>query len=222
MESTTAAAIPVTDRTRLRRKPGRGVFDREAVYRILDEAFVCHVAFVADGQPYAVPTGYARVGDAIYLHGSSASRTARALADGADLCVTVTLLDGLVLARSGFNHSMNYRSVMVLGRARAVEDPDEKMAALRAITNHIAPNRWDALRPPTAQELKATTVVALPIDEASAKVRSGPPLDPEDSAWPVWAGVVPVSMQYGTPEPAPEMTADGPAFDPSVLVRPVS
>jgi nitroimidazol reductase NimA-like FMN-containing flavoprotein (pyridoxamine 5'-phosphate oxidase superfamily) len=222
MESTTATAIPVTDRTRLRRKPGRGVFDRDAVYRILDEAFVCHVAFVADGQPYAIPTGYARVGDAIYLHGSSASRTARALADGADLCVTVTLLDGLVLARSGFNHSMNYRSVMVLGQARAVEDPDEKLAALRAITNHIAPGRWDALRPPTAQELKATTVVALPIDEASAKVRSGPPLDAEDSAWPVWAGVVPVSMQFGTPEPAPEMTADGPAFDPSVLVRPVS
>jgi hypothetical protein len=132
----------------------------------------------------------------------------------------VTLLDGLVLARSGFSHSMNYRSVVVLGRARAVDDPDEKAAALRAITDHIVPNRWDALRPITAQELKATTVVALPIVEASAKVRSGPPLDVEDSAWPVWAGVVPLSMRYGAPEPAPEITSDGPSFDPAVLSRP--
>lgn len=213
------ATIPMTPRTKLGRKPTRGVFDRDAVYRILDEGFLCHVAFVVDGQPYAIPTAYARVGDDVYVHGSSASRMLRTLAEGVDLCLTVTLLDGLVLARSAFNHSMNYRSVVILGRATLVSDAAEKLAALEAITNHIVPDRWDRLRPPTDQEVKATTVLVLPIVEASAKMRTGPPLDPEDAAWPVWAGVVPVGEHYGTPQPAPELPVDAPALDLAALAR---
>ncbi|MEZ5291080.1 MAG: pyridoxamine 5'-phosphate oxidase family protein [Vicinamibacterales bacterium] len=212
-----AAPIPVTDRTRLGRKPTRGVFDRAVVYGILDDAFVCHVAFVAGGQPYAIPTAYARVGDVIYLHGSSASRMARALGGGLDICVTVTLVDGLVLARSGFNHSVNYRSVVVLGRARPVEDAAEKLAALAAITDHIVPGRWAGLRPPTEQELKATAVLALPVDEASAKIRTGPPLDGDESAWPVWAGVVPLQTTYGPPEPAADLPPGIAPFDTRVF-----
>ena len=213
------ATIPMTSRTKLGRKPTRGVFDRDAVYRILDEGFLCHVAFVVDGQPFAIPTAYARVGDDVYVHGSSASRMLRTLAEGVDLCLTVTLLDGLVLARSAFNHSMNYRSVVVLGRAQLVSDSAEKLAALKAITNHIVPDRWDGLRPPTDQEVKATSVLVLPIIEASAKMRTGPPLDAEDAAWPVWAGVVPVSERYGAPLPAPELPSDAPPFDLAALAR---
>jgi nitroimidazol reductase NimA-like FMN-containing flavoprotein (pyridoxamine 5'-phosphate oxidase superfamily) len=190
----------VTDRTRLKRLPKRGMFDRAAVYDILDEGFVCHVGFVVDGQPFVIPTGYARVGDEVYLHGSAASRMVRTLAGGLDVCVTVTLVDGLVLARSAFHHSMNYRSVMILGQARLVTDPAEKTEALRAFTNHIVPDRWDTLRPVTAQELLGTSVLALPIEEASAKVRSGPPVDDEeDVTWPVWAGVIPLSLQAAAP-----------------------
>ena len=195
-----AETLPVTDRTRLRRLPARGVFDRAVVYRILDEAFVCHVAFAVEGQPYAIPTGYARLGDAIYLHGSAASRMVRQLSGGLDVCVTVTLIDGLVLARSAFHHSVNYRSVVVLGRARLVESRDEKLAALRGFTNHVVPARWEELRPITDQELKGTAVLALPIHEASAKIRTGPPIDDdEDYSWPVWAGVVPLGTLPGEP-----------------------
>lgn len=200
MAGAPSPSIPVTDRTRLKRLPKRGVFDRAAVYDILDEGFVCHVGFAVDGQPYVIPTGYARVGDKIYLHGSAASRMVRSLADGLDVCVTVTLVDGLVLARSAFHHSMNYRSVMILGRARLVTDPAEKTEALRAFTNHIVPDRWDAVRPMTSQELLGTSVLALPVEEASAKVRSGPPGDDEaDLTWPAWAGIIPLSLEPGAP-----------------------
>lgn len=200
MAGMSSPSIPETERTRLKRLPKRGVFDRAAVYSILDEGFVCHVGFVADGQPFVIPTGYARVGDQIYLHGSAASRMVRSLAAGLDVCATVTLVDGLVLARSAFHHSMNYRSVMILGRAHLVTDPAEKTEALRAFTNHIVPDRWDTLRPVTSQELLGTSVLALPIEEASAKVRSGPPVDDEeDVTWPVWAGVIPLSLQAAAP-----------------------
>jgi nitroimidazol reductase NimA-like FMN-containing flavoprotein (pyridoxamine 5'-phosphate oxidase superfamily) len=194
--------------------PKRGVFDRSAVYRILDEGFVCHVAFAVDGQPYAIPTGYARVGDVLYLHGSAASRMLRSLSTGIPVCVTVTLVDGLVLARSAFHHSINYRSVMILGQARLVTDPAEKTAALRAFTNHIVPGRWEELRPVTTQELAGTSVLVLPIEEASAKVRTGPPIDEEeDLTWPVWAGVVPLAQQDGEPLPDAHVRVDTPPFD---------
>jgi len=213
-------SLPVTARTRLRRMPTRGTFDRAAIYRILDEAFLCHIAFVVDDQPYAIPTGYARVGDTLYVHGSAASRMVRALAGGIDVCVTVTLVDGLVLARSAFHHSMNYRSVVVLGRARLVDDPDEKVEALRAFTNHVIPGRWEELRPVTAQELGATSVLALPIDEASAKVRTGPPKDDaDDLAWPVWGGVIPLSLQAGPPVPDAHVKPGTPPFPLDRLAR---
>ena len=199
---TSSATLPITERTRVRRLPARGVFDRAAIDAILDEAFVCHVAFAVDGQPYAIPTGYARLDDALYLHGAAASRMVRQLAAGVDVCVTVTLVDGLVLARSAFHHSVNYRSAVVLGRARLVTDFEEKRAALRQFTNHVVPGRWDEVRPITDQEIKGTAVLALPIEEASAKVRTGPPLDDaDDLQWPVWAGVVPLSTAAGDPLP---------------------
>ena len=215
-----SAMIPVTARTQLRRYPVRGLFDRAAVYRILDEGFVCHVAFVADGQPYAIPTAYARVGDTVYLHGSAASRMLRSLGAGVDVCVTVTLVDGLVLARSAFHHSMNYRSVVVLGRARLVTAAEEKVEALRAFTNHIVPGRWEELRPVTETELAATSVLALPIEEASAKVRTGPPKDDEeDLDWPVWAGVVPLRLTPGTAAPDDHVRRDVAPIDPARLKR---
>ena len=199
---TLPAVLPVTDRTRVRRVPARGVFDRAAIYAILDEAFVCHVAFAVDGQPYAMPTGFARVGDALYVHGSAASRMVRQLSGGVDVCVTVTIVDGLVLARSAFHHSMNYRSVVVLGRARLVTERDEKRLALERFTDSVVPGRWAELRPITDQELKGTAVLALPIEEASAKVRTGPPLDDdEDLQWPAWAGVIPLITTAGEPIP---------------------
>ena len=166
-----------TDRTQVKRLPKRGVYDRAQVHAILDEGFICHVETVLDGQPYVMPTGYARAGDQLYIHGSAASRMLRAAGDGAPLCVTVTLVDGLVLARSAFHHSMNYRSVVVLGQARVVTDPQEKMTALASFTNHVVPGRWDEVRPPYEQEMKSTTVLALPLDEVSAKVRTGPPIN---------------------------------------------
>jgi uncharacterized protein len=189
-----------TDRTQVRRLAKRGVYDKAQVYAILDQGFICHVGFVLDGQPYVIPTGYARVGDQIYVHGSAASRMLRTLDQGVDVCVTVTLVDGFVLARSAFHHSMNYRSVVVLGKARLVTSVEEKLEALRSFTNHVVPGRWEEVRKPTEQELKSTSVLALPLDEVSAKVRTGSPIDDEeDYALPVWAGVVPIRMQVGEP-----------------------
>ena len=214
MSQSASDALQVTDRTRVRRHPERGVFDRAALYTILDEGFVCHVAFAVDGQPYAIPTGYARLGDALYLHGSATSRMVRQLSSGLGVCVTVTLVDGLVLARSAFHHSMNYRSAVVLGRARLVTDRDEKYAALRAFTDQVVPGRWGEVRPITEPELKGTAVLALPIEEASVKVRTGPPLDDgDDLAWPVWAGVVPLVTTAGDLVPDAHVLAGVEPFD---------
>lgn len=182
-----------TPRTRLVRESDRAVYDRETAYRILDEAFLCHVGFVVDGQPFVIPTSYGRDKDNLYIHGSAASRMLRHAREGVPVCVTVTLLDGLVLARSIFNHSMNYRSMVILGRAVLVEDPEEKIKALRLLSEHIIPGRWDDSRQPNERELKATSVLRLPIEEFSAKVRKGPPIDDEeDYSFPTWAGVVPL------------------------------
>lgn len=190
-----------TSRTRVRRHPERGVYDREAVDAILDEALISHVGFVDNGHPYVIPMIHARVGSVLYLHGSPASRLLRGLAKALDVCVTATIVDGLVLARSGYNHSLNYRSVVVLGRAHPVEDRAEKLAALDAVVEHVAAGRSAHARPPTEKELRATSVLALPIAEASAKVRAGPPKDFEaDVGLPVWAGVVPLRLVAGAPE----------------------
>ena len=195
-----------TSRSQVRRIPARGVYDRAQVNSILDEAYVCHVGFTVDGQPFVIPTGYARLADEIYLHGSAASRMMRSLGEAIDVCVTVTLTDGLVLARSAFHHSMNYRSVVILGQARVVTDPLEKVMALRCFTNHIVPRRWEEVRPPTDQELKAVTVLALRLSEVSAKVRSGPPNDDEaDRDLAVWAGVVPLRLEMGHPVSAADL-----------------
>jgi nitroimidazol reductase NimA-like FMN-containing flavoprotein (pyridoxamine 5'-phosphate oxidase superfamily) len=189
-----------TERTQVKRLPKRAVYDKAQIDSILDAGYVCHVGFVAVGQPCVIPTGYVRAGDRIYIHGSPASRMLRALEQGADVCVTVTLLDGIVLARSAFHHSMNYRSVVVFGRARLVTDPGEKLEALRAFVEHVWPGRWAAVRQPNDRELAATSVLALPLDEASAKVRTGPPIDDDaDYALPVWAGVIPVRTELGEP-----------------------
>jgi uncharacterized protein len=187
-------------RTRLVREPDRAVYDRAAAYQILDEGFICHVGFAVEGQPFVIPTGYGRVGDNLYIHGSAASRMLRNLDQGIAVCVTVTLLDGLVLARSIFNHSMNYRSVVVLGTAVAVTDPKEKLEALRLLSEHILPGRWVESRQPNEKEIKATLVMRLPITEFSAKVRQGPPVDDEeDYAFPTWAGVIPLNVVAGAP-----------------------
>jgi uncharacterized protein len=192
--------LEATEKTRVRRLPKRAVYDKAQIYSILDEGFVCHLGFVIDGQPYVIPTGYARIEDAIYLHGSAASRIIRTAAERLDVCVTVTLIDGFVLARSAFHHSMNYRSVVVLGKARLVTERDEKWKALQGFTNHIVPGRWDEARRPNERELKGTSVLALPIEEASAKVRTGGPIDDEeDYGLPVWAGVVPMHTSLGEP-----------------------
>jgi uncharacterized protein len=189
-----------TERTKLKRLPKRGHFDRETVYGILDEGFICHVGFAPQGQPFVIPTGYARVDDMLYIHGSQASRMLRTLSGGVDACVTVTIVDGLVLARSAFHHSMNYRSVVIFGRARIVEDREEKMAALVALSEHIVRARWADVREPNEEEFIKTTVLELPLVEASAKIRTGPPLDDEeDYALPIWAGVIPLSLQAGEP-----------------------
>ena len=189
-----------TARTRVVREPHRGVYDRAEAYKILDEGFICHVGFAIDGQPFVIPTGYGRDGDDLYIHGSAASRMLRNMDEGIPVCVTVTLIDGLVLARSIFNHSMNYRSVVVLGTATAVKDAEEKLKALHALSEHILPGRWAESRQPNEQELKATLVMKLPITEFSAKVRQGPPIDDEeDYAFPTWAGVIPLKMVVGEP-----------------------
>jgi len=182
------------------REPERGVYDRETVYRILDEGFICHVGFAVDGQPFVIPTSYGRKKENLYIHGSAASRMLRQMKDGIALCVTVTLLDGLVVARSVFNHSMNYRSVVTVGLEKLVEDPEERLAALRVLSEHIIPGRWEEARQPNERELKATSVLRVPIEEFSAKVRTGPPIDDEeDYSFPTWAGVVPLTMEVGQP-----------------------
>lgn len=201
-----------TERTRIVREPQRAVYDRAAAYQILDEGFICHVGFVVEGQPFVIPTGYGRSGDNLYIHGSAASRMLRNLDKGIAVCVTVTLLDGLVLARSIFNHSMNYRSVVVLGTALVVNDPVEKLTALRALSEHILPGRWVESRQPNEKELKATLVMRLPIEEFSAKVRQGPPVDDdEDYAFPTWAGVIPLELVTGE-------AIDDPKLDPGRAV----
>jgi uncharacterized protein len=200
-----------TTRTRVVREPERGVYDRDAAYRILDEAFLCHVGFVADGQPFVIPTSFGRKDDRLYIHGSAASRMLRQMKEGVPVCVTVTLLDGLVLARAAFNHSMNYRSVVVLGKATLVDDSQEKLEALRLISEHIIPGRWADSRQPNERELKATSVLRLPIEEFSAKVRTGPPIDDEeDYSFPTWAGVVPLEMIAGEP-------INDPRLDPKIV-----
>ena len=198
----------VTERTKLDRIAKRGVYDRETVHRILDEGLICHVGVAVDGQPYVLPMAYGRDGDRIFLHGSVASRLARHLAGGAPVCVTVTLVDGLVLARSGFSSSMNYRSVVVLGTPRPVTEPSEKARALDTIADHLAPGRSREQRPAKPKELAATQVLELPLTEVSAKVRTGPPEDlAQDVGLPVWAGVLPLHQASGEPEPAPDLPA---------------
>jgi uncharacterized protein len=194
------AEFTPTHRTQVRRLPKRGNYNRDAVYAILDEGLVCHVGFVADGKPVVIPTGYARSGDTLYIHGSAASRMLNALGEGVDVCITVTLVDGLVLARAAFHHSMNYRSVVIFGRGRAVEGAVEKLEALRLFTEHIAPGRWQDVRQPNEKELRATTVLAIPLEEVSAKIRVGPPIDDEeDYSLPIWAGVLPFELTPRSP-----------------------
>lgn len=193
-------------RTKIRRMPARADYERETIDAILDEALVAHLGFAHERQPYVIPTLHARVDEEVYFHGSAGSRTIRALAAGAPVCLTVTLLDGLVLARAAVHHSVNYRSVVVFGTARPVADIDERMAAIEAFTERLIPGRWGEVRPPTVNELKAIQVLALPLDEASAKVRSGPPLDDEeDYALDVWAGIVPLGTDVGEPVPDPRL-----------------
>src|SRR5437660_1585046 len=207
-----------TSRTQVKRLPKRGAYDRETVFNILDEAFVCHVGFVVEGQPFVIPTNFGRVGDTLYLHGSAASRMLRTLSAGIPVCVTVTLIDALVLARSAFHHSINYRSVVILGTAIPLEDSRDKMAALRAFTEHVVPGRWSQVRDPTEQELRATTVLSLPLAEVSAKIRTGPPKDDaEDYAIPVWAGELPLRLVAGTPIADTNATAAQPV--PEYLLR---
>lgn len=194
------------DRNRLRRLPERGHYDRETVYQIIDEALLCHVGFVQEGQPFVIPTIHAREGDRIYLHGARASRLLKVAQAKEQLCITITLLDGLVLARSVFHHSMNYRSAVLFGRGLLVEDEEEKLYGLRVISEHIMPGRWDDARQPTAKELNATSLVAVSIDSASAKVRTGPPGDDEeDYQLPIWAGVLPIRQKMMDPAADPHM-----------------
>ena len=187
-------------RTQVRRLPKRGQYDPAVVHSILDEGFICHVAFIHDGSPVVIPTSYARSGDIVYIHGSAASRMLRTLEQGVPVSIAVTLVDGIVLARSAFHHSMNYRSVVIFGTAVAVTDPGEKNEALRLFTEHLVPGRWAEVRQPAPQELKATTVLKVTLDEASAKMRVGGPIDDEeDYALPIWAGVLPLKTTVGEP-----------------------
>jgi len=213
-----ASPVAPSERTTVKRLPKRGQYDRETVAAILDEALACHVGFVVDGQPYVIPTIHGRKQDRLYLHGSAASRMLRSLAEGIPVCVTATLIDGLVMARSAFHHSMNYRSVVVLGRARLLEDPAEKNEALRVIVEHVNPGRWAKVRWPNEKELKATSVLSLSIAEASAKIRTGPPIDDEeDMSVPCWAGVLP--LQLTTAKPVPDERCL-PGFDAPEFTRP--
>jgi len=208
-------SVAPSERTRVRRVPQRGAYDRPLIDAILDEALTCHVGLVSDAQPFVIPTIHWRIGDELYIHGSAASRMIEQGVSGAPLCITVTLIDGVVLARSAFHHSLNYRSVVILGRARAVTERDEKLAALSALVERFSPGRSERVRAPSEQELKATTLLSLPIAEASAKVRRGGPIDDEkDLALPVWAGVIPLRLEALPPlvaepealgEPAPAL-----------------
>jgi nitroimidazol reductase NimA-like FMN-containing flavoprotein (pyridoxamine 5'-phosphate oxidase superfamily) len=198
-----------SQRTRVRRAPARADYDRATIDAILDEALVCHLGIAVDGQPFVIPTLAARVGDTVYVHGSAASRTVRALSAGTPACLTVTLVDAIVLARSAFHHSMNYRSVVVLGEARRVTDSSEMLLALQAFTEKLVPGRWDEVRAPNPQEIKGTNVVAMTLDECSAKVRTGPPVDDdEDYALDVWAGVIPLALRAGAPVADPRLAPE--------------
>ncbi len=206
-----------TSRTRLKRRPERGHYDRETIRAILDEGLVCHVAVPVDGRPHVIPTAYVRVGDWIYLHGATANQLLRALRSGAEAGLCVTLIDGLVLARSAFHSSVNYRSVVVYGRATEVVDPNEKLEALHALVDHMVPGRWSDVRAPNPYELRQTLVVKLPIEEASAKLRAGPPSDDEpDYALDCWAGVIPLGLEVGKPQADPRLD---PAVEPPDYAR---
>ncbi|UBF30519.1 pyridoxamine 5'-phosphate oxidase family protein (plasmid) [Kovacikia minuta CCNUW1] len=201
-------SFAITQRTQIKRIPQRGNYDRALIHQILDQALICQVGFVVEGQPFVIPTAYGRVEDRLYIHGSPASRMLRTLKAGVDVCVTVTLLDGLVLARSAFHHSMNYRSVVIFGKAIVVESGTEKLEALKAFTEHVVPGRWAEVRPPNPQELAGTLVLSLPLHEASAKVRTGPPKDDDaDYALPIWAGELPLHQTTLTPIPDPQLQA---------------
>jgi nitroimidazol reductase NimA-like FMN-containing flavoprotein (pyridoxamine 5'-phosphate oxidase superfamily) len=202
-----AEAMRSTERSQLHRLPRRGSYDSAVIYQILDSAFLAHVGFLQEGQPFVIPTLYGREGDKLYLHGAAASRMLRELESGVPACVTATLVDGLVLARSAFHHSMNYRSVVAFGIARKIVDADQKICALRTISEHVIAGRWNAVRGPSEKELKATTVLEFAIEEASAKIRTGQPVDDEeDYGLPVWAGIIPLQMEAETPVPDPRLT----------------
>jgi nitroimidazol reductase NimA-like FMN-containing flavoprotein (pyridoxamine 5'-phosphate oxidase superfamily) len=203
--STQSQTLSASERTRLRRHAERGKTEHADLLEVLDAGMICHLGVVMDGAPVVLPTAYGRMGDTLYLHGSSANRSLHA-ADGQQVCVTVTHVDGLVCARAVFSHSVNYRCAVVFGTARIVTDADERLAGLRAVTEQLIPGRWDAVRAPTRKELAATSVLAIPLAEASVKIRTGPPGDkPEDLGLPVWAGVVPMAVSFGEPEPDPAL-----------------
>ncbi len=200
--------FPKTPRSRLKRVPKRGHYDHETVYAVLDAGMIAHVGMALEGQPVVIPVNYGRMGDEIVFHGAKASRRAKYVRNGGEVCITVTHLDGLVLARSAFHHAVNYRSVVAFGKGRIIDDPDEKYAALKAISEHMLPGRWDEVREPNKKEMNATTVIAIKIEEASAKIRNSPPGDEEeDYALDVWAGTLPVRQTYGTPEPDSRLKA---------------
>lgn len=202
-----------TKHTTVKRHPERGVYDRATIDSILDQALICHLGFAFEGRPFVIPTIHARDGDTLYIHGSPGSRLLRTAKEGVDICVTATLLDGLVLARSVYNHSMNYRSAVILGRAREVVAIDEKLQAMRRVVEHVVPGRWDDARQPNAGEIKGTTILALPLDEASAKIRSGPPVDDDaDLELDVWAGVIPLGINPSAPVPAPGVNGEPPGY----------
>jgi len=196
-------------RSKINRLPARGYYDKKTIYQIVDEALYCHVSFVRGNQPYIIPTIHARMGDRIVLHGAKGSRLLKHLAEGNEVCIAVTLMDGLVLARSVFHHSMNYRSVVLFGKGKPLENKVKKLEALKAITDHLTPGRWEDAREPNEKELNATAVVSIDIDEASAKIRTGPPIDDkEDYNLPVWAGVIPISLKFESPENDPQLNED--------------
>jgi nitroimidazol reductase NimA-like FMN-containing flavoprotein (pyridoxamine 5'-phosphate oxidase superfamily) len=202
-----------SDRTEVRRLPERAVYDRKTIHAIVDEALICHVGFLADASPVVIPTIHARIDDTLYFHGSPASRMLRGMKKGMEVSIAITLLDGLVVARTPFHHSLNYRSVIVFGEARLVDDLDEKQLALKAVTDHVTPGRWEDSRPPSEKEIAGTLVLAVPLDEVSAKVRIGPPVDDEDDiGLSYWAGVVPLSIVPGAPIPSEEVDWPAPEY----------